>query len=368
MTVFPTNNDHCHKCVISSPNAKQRINVIVQNEPLTFISGLVICVRFLVSLHCVLTAVCRSVCNWKRLKCVRPKSWNLPFDLLLTLIRSFVYQHAHDLVALRAATDFPFLPRVPRPVVFDRQFIGNVGCEVIVPTRAVPVGGIVLYLHGGGFGLCSPKTHRPLTQSICVLTNCIVVCPQYRRVPEHTVMDAVSDCLSVYDDLLNIFGRDKNICIAGDSAGGALAVLLINSLCASGRLLEKLACGVLMSPWCDIRSPHASSNDHDYINTEILGLMSVLALKRSCPSVCINPIELTGDEMSKFPPLLIHCGEWELLRNQICMFVRKISHFNTNVIFKEYSECVHVPHMFATLNKHGHDALLDACEYIRMHI
>lgn len=92
-----------------------------------------------------------------------------------------------------------------------------------------PAGGECIYfLHGSGFALCSPRTHRRLTAWLSRLTGLPVFCLDYRLAPRHRFPAAAVDVRAGWDWLCTTKGFDPDrIVIAGDSAGGHLAVDLL---------------------------------------------------------------------------------------------------------------------------------------------
>ena len=81
--------------------------------------------------------------------------------------------------------------------------------------------GVLLYLHGGGFIGCSPRTHRPITVALA-LQGWRVFVPDYRLAPEHPFPAALDDALAVWRSLIDTHAGQR-LAIAGDSAGGNLA-------------------------------------------------------------------------------------------------------------------------------------------------
>lgn len=96
------------------------------------------------------------------------------------------------------------------------------GPGVIAGDRAI------YYLHGSGFALCSPRTHRRLTGWLSRLTGLPVFCVDYRLAPRHRFPTAASDVRAGWHWLCTERGlKPQHIMIAGDSAGGHLAVDLL---------------------------------------------------------------------------------------------------------------------------------------------
>ncbi|MGV9803310.1 alpha/beta hydrolase [Mycobacterium sp. NPDC003449] len=88
--------------------------------------------------------------------------------------------------------------------------------------------GAIYYLHGSGFALCSPQTHRRLTGWLSRLTGLPVFSVDYRLAPEHRFPTAANDVRAGWDWLCTERGLDPDrLVMAGDSAGGHLAVDLL---------------------------------------------------------------------------------------------------------------------------------------------
>src|SRR5688572_13002985 len=121
--------------------------------------------------------------------------------------------------------------------------------EMLVPDRCVS-NGVVLYIHGGGFIACSAATHRPIAAALARFTQCRVFSIIYRRVPEHPFPAAQNDALAAYEWLLREGVAAPTIALAGDSAGGNLALSLAVQIRDGG--LPAPACVVAFSPWTDL--------------------------------------------------------------------------------------------------------------------
>ena len=124
-----------------------------------------------------------------------------------------------------------------------------------VPTRiATPPGarGHLLWLHGGGFAIGSPRTHAALTDALAVATGLEVWSPAYRLAPEHPFPAAPDDCLAVARAMPGAMH------IGGDSAGGNLALVTLQALLAEGRPPRSV---VLVSPVVDMRPDRTPDPD-----------------------------------------------------------------------------------------------------------
>ncbi|WP_083174249.1 alpha/beta hydrolase [Mycobacterium scrofulaceum] len=91
--------------------------------------------------------------------------------------------------------------------------------------RSLPAAGAIYYVHGSGYAVCSAKTHRRLTSWLSSSTGLPVFCVDYRLAPRHRFPAAADDVRTGWDWLTQTCGvPPKQMVIAGDSAGGHLAV------------------------------------------------------------------------------------------------------------------------------------------------
>ena len=108
----------------------------------------------------------------------------------------------------------------------------------------------ILYCHGGGYTSGNLGYSRVLSSKLCHVTGYDVLSFEYRLAPEHPYPAAVEDALRAWDFLMLQGYGARDIVLAGDSAGGNLALVLCLRLKAAGRRLPSAL--VLMSPWTDM--------------------------------------------------------------------------------------------------------------------
>jgi acetyl esterase/lipase len=94
---------------------------------------------------------------------------------------------------------------------------------------------VLLYLHGSGYAVCSARTHRGLTSRLSGMAGLPVFACDYRLAPHHRFPAAGDDVRAAYDWLLEQGWPAERIVLAGDSAGGHLAVDLVLELARAGR-------------------------------------------------------------------------------------------------------------------------------------
>ncbi|RQQ58901.1 alpha/beta hydrolase fold domain-containing protein [Burkholderia stagnalis] len=141
----------------------------------------------------------------------------------------------------------PLMPGVGGMIRYRTQ-AGGVPAEVVAPKRG-DSGGAILYLHGGAFCVGGPGTHRSVTTRLADESGLAVWAPDYRLAPEHPHPAALDDALAAYAALRAQGHAPSRIVVAGDSAGGALALALAIALRERG---EPAPAGLLLiSPVTD---------------------------------------------------------------------------------------------------------------------
>ncbi len=172
---------------------------------------------------------------------------------------------------------------------------------------------ILLYCHGGGYNTGSLKYARSITNKLASSTSMDVLSFDYRLAPEHPYPAALEDAVKIWDYLMHLGYGARDIIIAGDSAGGNLALALTLKLKEQKRILPRGL--VLFSPWTDLTrsgKSHKTKCQIDPILTEEYLTRAILdyAAGEDLQNPLISP--LYGD-FDGFPPVLIQAGSNEVL-------------------------------------------------------
>lgn len=196
---------------------------------------------------------------------------------------------------------------------------------------------VILYCHGGGYSTGSSLYARTLTNKLAMSTSMDVLSFDYRLAPENPYPAAAEDAMRVWNYLMLLGYGARDIILAGDSAGGNLALSLTLKLKEEGRLLPRGL--VLMSPWTDLT---ASGKSHK-TRLEIDPVLNAAYLEdmirnyaegQDLENPMISP--LFGD-YEGFPPTYIQVGDNEILLDDSVMLYQKLLHANVSVkldIFK----------------------------------
>jgi epsilon-lactone hydrolase len=171
----------------------------------------------------------------------------------------------------------------------------------------------ILYLHGGGYVAMSARTHRSITSRLAAWSNASVFALNYRLAPEHRFPAALDDALAAYRTLLATGTPASAIALAGDSAGGGLALALLVAARDAGEPLP--AAAVLFSPWTDLAATGNSIIDNNEIDPLFFGTWVAPTARHylgDTPAThpLVSPLYA---DLAGLPPLLIQVGDSEVL-------------------------------------------------------
>ena len=183
-------------------------------------------------------------------------------------------------------------------------------------------GGVVLYLHGGGYTCGSLEYAKGFSSVLAAECGVRVFCAAYRLAPEHRYPAAVEDALEAYQYLLKKGYAGHQILLCGESAGGGL----IYALCLKLKELGlPLPCGLIgISPWTDLTGSGKSYEE----NREVDPSMSPELLQFYAKCYTDDPADplcspLFGD-LTCFPPSLLFVGGDEVMLDDTRMLHQKL--------------------------------------------
>jgi epsilon-lactone hydrolase len=202
---------------------------------------------------------------------------------------------------------------VPDDVLVTEVTAGGVPAHWLA-APGVDTGRVLLFLHGGGFELGSVRSDGELAARLGRASGMRVLFPEYRLAPEHPFPAAIDDVLAAWRWLRTDQDLSAtSIAVAGDSAGGGLAVALLVAVRDAGEALP--AAAVLMSPTVDLTSSGASMTeraDQDPISTPaMLRQFASDYLAGADPRTPLaSPLFAS---LAGLPPLLVQVGTADLL-------------------------------------------------------
>ncbi|MCX7680075.1 MAG: alpha/beta hydrolase [Spirochaetes bacterium] len=229
-------------------------------------------------------------------------------------------------------------------------------------------GRAILYFHGGGYTVCSPRTHRHLVCNIARACGAVALVPEYRLAPEHPHPAAVDDAVKSYRWLLKSGIKPHRIAVMGDSAGGGLALALLMHL--RDKKLPLPGCAVLLSPWTDL----TGSGESIMKNKRKDPMLEPRALEKFAryyvPSgdLAHPSVSPLFGNFKKLPPLLFHVGECEILLDDARRAAEKAKESGVETEIAIWPGMIHVFHYLSPLLKEATKAIEDIGQFVRRHI
>lgn len=202
--------------------------------------------------------------------------------------------------------------------------------------------GTILYLHGGAYALGSTNTHRELVARLVTATKCSALAVNYRLAPENPFPAALNDALNAYRWILAKGIDPMRIMIAGDSAGGGLAIAVLLALREKGFPLP--AGAFCFSPWLDL----TLSGDSVKNNEKLDPILSSSVLKvyadyyRSGKNAADPLISPLFADPSNLPPIFLQSGKNEILLDDSARFCQKAEQAGVDATLATWDDMFHV--------------------------
>jgi monoterpene epsilon-lactone hydrolase len=200
---------------------------------------------------------------------------------------------------------------------------------------------VVVHLHGGGYVIGSPRSHRLLAARLSAASGATVVVPDYRLAPEHPFPAAVEDARAVVEAVVAEAGPDR-VAVSGDSAGGGLAVA---TLAAWPEDRARPAAALCWSPWADLSAGGVLGADP--------GEVGEVVISREWLAMCARSYVGDGDHadplaspvyagLGRLPPLLVQVGTAELLLGDARRLVARARSAGAEAELVELAGAIHL--------------------------
>lgn len=201
--------------------------------------------------------------------------------------------------------------KLPGDITFQEETINGTSGWWCLP-KSYNKESMILYLHGGAYNVGSAKAYRNFVGHIAGESDTAAFIPDYRLAPENPYPVAVEDVELIYTGLIE--KGYKNITIAGDSAGGGLALILLARTTKEGSSVIPSS-GVVFSPWTDLKleslSLQSKAEEDILLTKESLKRDSERYLRGADP-LGQDASPLYGD-LKGLLPIQVHVGEAEVL-------------------------------------------------------
>jgi acetyl esterase/lipase len=227
------------------------------------------------------------------------------------------------------------------------------------PARAV------LFLHGGGYVSGSLDSHRHMIGQAGREARSRTLSIAYRLAPEHPFPAALEDAIAGYHFLLSQGFDPKRIAVAGESAGGGLAIAMLVSLRDRGIPLP--ACTWCSSPWVDLEaiggSMTAKASVDPLIQKAYLMEVAAAYLKGVDPRTPLaSPLYA---DLRGLPPMLIQVGSAETLLDDSVRLAGVAGAAGVRVTLEVWPDMIHAWHLFYPQLADGRRALAQVGAFIR---
>ena len=223
---------------------------------------------------------------------------------------------------------------------------------------------VILYFHGGGYVIGSAESSVPLAAELAQRTGAKVVAVDYRLAPENPFPAAVDDAKAAYQGLLSQGIAPGNIALAGESAGGGLAVAA--ALILRDAEVPLPASILAMSPWADLTLSGSTLVDKQPVDAVLTGD----GLRRSAGDYvgsadATNPYisPILGD-LHGLPPILIQSGSREILLSDALRLASRAAVDDVRVTLDVVPGVPHVFQGYAAMLDEGEAALSRAANFL----
>jgi epsilon-lactone hydrolase len=245
--------------------------------------------------------------------------------------------------------------------------------QLVRATGVLPADGtrrVVLYLHGGAFLTCGAYSHGRLVSMLSSFADSPVLVPNYRKIPKHSISEAIDDSYDAYRWLRRKGYQPNQIVLAGDSAGGYLALALAQRLLECG---EQPAALVAMSPLLQLAT--RSKTTHPNIGSDAMfpprafdafyGLITRAAAHRDDDGHSDALYEPLEHIQRGLPPMLIHVSGCEVLLHDAQLAAQRLAAAGVPVEVQVWPGQIHVFQLAAPMIPEATRSLRQIGHYIR---
>jgi acetyl esterase/lipase len=294
----------------------------------------------------------------------RRPGWPLRTELAQSVMRAVLMRSKRRGIPWLRAAQAALPANVPLAgeVELRAEAVGGVPCEWCTPRGHAPERTIV-YLHGGGFVIGSVAGYRDLLSRLAVSCDARVLGVDYRLAPDHVFPAQQLDCLAATRAALA--GADpRRVALAGDSAGGSLAVATLCALRDAGEPLP--AAAALLCPWTEPFAEGGSMDAHDAFDFGDRALLAGWAQAALGAGDAEDPrFTVANARLQGLPPLLVQVGSVELLYDQVLRFAEHARRAGVEATLEVLPEAFHDVHLQAALLPEGAAAVEAVAKFLR---
>lgn len=275
-----------------------------------------------------------------------------------TVTRLLVGRHEFEILGLAAGD--------PPDCLIGTEELEDVRVEWLVPPGSSDEQ-VLLYLHGGAYAMGSPRVARNMLKALLEPTRLIGCSVDYRLAPEHPFPAGLDDAVAAYEWLLQTWAPE-DIVVAGDSAGGGLAIAML--VAARDRGLPMPAAATVTSPWADMRMTAGSLESRrrrdPALEPEMLQVAAEAYLGNTPPGDPLaSPVlaDLTG-----LPPMQVLVGTEEILYDDALALVARARHHGVEVELLEGERMIHCWTGYTSMLQPARDAVASIGAFLDRHL
>ncbi len=222
----------------------------------------------------------------------------------------------------------------------------------------------ILYFHGGAYIAMSARTHRSVTSRLAVRSNTSLFALDYRLAPEYPFPAALEDALAAYRALIAAGIEPTRLVLAGDSAGGGLALALLVAL--RDRHEQLPAAALLFSPWTDLAATGDSIAVNDASDALLFGSWIAPEARHYLGETpATNPLASPYyAELNGLPPLFIQVSDSEVLLDDSRRVFENAKKVGVEATLQIWRGVPHGWQIFAPVLPEARAALREASAYI----
>lgn len=286
---------------------------------------------------------------------------------LIRWITGFIFRRISadsDIPRMRRLFDrVSYWTRPARGVDVRRTVIAGVDCDWLVP-RGCADAPVLYFLHGGAYVTGSSVTHRKMVSHVAVAAGMRALLPNYRLAPESPFPAGLDDCVAVYRELVAGGIEPGQMAIAGDSAGGGMAVATLLSLRDAGDTLPRTAC--LLSPWLDLSAQGESLVTRARLDPWFRAEQMAGAARHYCSEDQVsNPlVSPVYADVDGLPPTLIQVGDHEILLSDSTRLNNKLAAAGVPAVLQVWPQMWHVFQFFIGRMPESKRAIRDIGRYL----
>jgi acetyl esterase/lipase len=258
--------------------------------------------------------------------------------------------------------------RKPKNVNVEKISIEEISCEWLYPPECNK-DRVIIYLHGGAYIAGSPNTHRGLAARIAKASESPALFIDYSRAPENPFPAALEDVIKVYKWLIEQKKiNPKKIAIAGDSAGGGLALATLIKLRDEEIALPATA--VCLSPWTDLaitgKTIETKAKEEIMLTkNDLLQSAEIYLGGTDSKNPLASPLYA---DLKGLPPLLLQTGTAEIILDDTIRFAEKAKKVGVEVTSDIWQKMWHVFQIYGILIPESKKALREIGKFIQRNL